>query len=76
MKRTRSFYTLREVWSAVTATPNASIQELATRLHYSVDTISVSLRRLRDLGYIEAEPRQYRARRVIVPFIDTFGGRR
>jgi DNA-binding MarR family transcriptional regulator len=67
MPNQRSIDTTRRVWAALTATPDASIRELATRLGIAISTVASHRRRLREAGYIAFEDGGVRATRVLVP---------
>jgi galactokinase/mevalonate kinase-like predicted kinase len=63
--------TIRRVWAAVTATPRASVRDLAHRERLPVRAVQVALHVLRDAGYIDFAARSCRARTILVPFYIT-----
>lgn len=67
---------IRDVWAAVSQSPNATVRELADAVGMPYVIVSASLRLLRDAGYIQFEPRAERARTIVIPFITTKGAPR
>jgi hypothetical protein len=59
---------VRAVWAAITATPQAPVRELATRLGYSTATINLALQTLRKADYVAFADRTSGARTVLLPF--------
>ena len=59
---------VRRTWAAVSATPCASVRQLARRIRASWSSVNVALHILRDAGYVTFEDRAHRSRRVLVPF--------
>ena len=59
---------VRSTWAAVSATPCASVRQLARRIRASESSVNRALHILRDAGYVTFEDRARRSRRVLVPF--------
>ena len=66
------FHSTRQVWADLTAHPSASIREICARTGLSHEAVQLAIHVLDTVGYIERDPREARARRVIVPFITEF----
>ena len=62
--------TMREVWRAVSARPNASYRELADDCQIALSQVGAAMKELIRLGYVEQTPGGCRARRVLVPMVD------
>lgn len=65
-----SLHTLRHVWAALTANPQAPIRELVAETHTCRASVAAAIEILRQAGYVEFAPRTNRARRVVVPFVE------
>jgi SOS-response transcriptional repressor LexA len=62
---------IRRVWAQVTRTPQASVREMVDAMGLrSTSGVGISLRILREAGYIDYKPGRSRARRVVVPFYE------
>ena len=59
----------RRVWAAVTATPQATLREIAARADTSYSVAGAALRLLRDAGYVDFDHGTDHGRRVIIPFV-------
>lgn len=63
--------TVRRVWIALTATPQASYRDLSVQLDMPVSTIHYAIVRLRDAGYLAFEKYGHHNRTIIVPLHTT-----
>ena len=60
---------LELVWAAVTAEPQAGVQELAARLRLGLYVVNNALRRLAAQGAITWEPHHPERRQILIPFV-------
>lgn len=65
--------TLRAVWAAVSATPGASIRQIAGETGYCMATVHAAINELEAAGYIARHHGPHlagtRATRVLIPFL-------